>query len=102
MMAGSYKHIVTDDGNLGSNEYVVDMLENGGDVFETIEEMYGMIWFLAGDRFGILFENADDEKRRIIWATTMKEIVKEAQQEYQKGLELAKEIHKLVPDQRRS
>jgi hypothetical protein len=23
------------------------MLENGGDVWEAIEEMYGMIWFLA-------------------------------------------------------
>lgn len=26
-MAGSYKHVITDDGNLGSNEFVVDMLE---------------------------------------------------------------------------
>src|SRR3954453_6394436 len=47
IMAGSYNHVVTDDGNLGSNQFVADMLENGGDVFEAVEEMYGMIWYLT-------------------------------------------------------
>src|SRR4051794_19315315 len=46
-MAGSYNHVVTDDGNLRSNERVLQSLENGGDVCEAVEEMYGMIWFLA-------------------------------------------------------
>lgn len=46
-MAGSYNHVVTDDGNLRSPEMVNRMLENGGDVYEAIEEMYGMIWWLA-------------------------------------------------------
>ena len=46
-MAGSYNHVVADNGNLGSNSHVVAMLENGGDVFEAVEEMYGMIWWLA-------------------------------------------------------
>jgi hypothetical protein len=46
-MAGSYLHVVGDDGALLSNERVNGMLENGGDVFEAVEEMYGMIWFLA-------------------------------------------------------
>lgn len=46
-MAGSYNHVIEDDGSLSSNETVVGMLENGGDVFEAIEEMYGMIWELA-------------------------------------------------------
>jgi hypothetical protein len=44
-MAGSYLHVVGDDGALLSNERVNGMLENGGDVFEAVEEMYGMIWF---------------------------------------------------------
>jgi len=47
-MAGSYRHVVDDQGRLGSNERVVGMLENGGDVYEAVEEMYGMIWYLAG------------------------------------------------------
>ena len=47
-MAGSYKHVTDDQGRLLCNRDVVGMLENGGDVFEAVEEMYGMIWALAG------------------------------------------------------
>jgi hypothetical protein len=39
-MAGSYNHVITEDGNLRSPEMVNRMLENGGDVFEAIEENY--------------------------------------------------------------
>jgi len=46
-MAGSYNHCVNDDGSLRSNETLGNMLENGGDVFEAVEELFGMIWFLA-------------------------------------------------------
>lgn len=46
-MAGSYNHVVEKNGGLSSNKRVVGMLENGGDVFEAVEEMYGMIWYLA-------------------------------------------------------
>lgn len=46
-MAGSYGHVTDDEGRLLSNEDVVSMLENGGDVYEAVEEMYGMIWWLA-------------------------------------------------------
>jgi hypothetical protein len=46
-MAGSYNHVVNDDGTLKSNEALVNSLETGGDVYEAIEEMYGMIWWLA-------------------------------------------------------
>jgi hypothetical protein len=46
-MAGSYLHVVEEDGRLSSNETVAGMLENGGDVYEAVEEMYGMIWWLA-------------------------------------------------------
>ena len=48
-MAGSYNHVVGKNGGLRSNLGVVDMLENGGDVFEAVEEMYGMIWYLASN-----------------------------------------------------
>lgn len=46
-MAGSYNHCVDDQGRLRSPMQLNDMLENGGDVYEAVEEMYGMIWWLA-------------------------------------------------------
>jgi hypothetical protein len=46
-MAGSYKHAVTDDGKLRNPETMTIATETQGDAFETIEEMYGMIWWLA-------------------------------------------------------
>lgn len=49
-MAGSYLHCVDDDGRLLPPFELSDMLENGGDVWEAVEELYGMIWYLsAGD-----------------------------------------------------
>lgn len=49
-MAGSYNHCIDDEGNLLSNEQMMldgAMIENLGDAYEAIEEMYGMIWWLA-------------------------------------------------------
>ncbi|WP_260972910.1 hypothetical protein [Mycolicibacterium llatzerense] len=51
-MAGSYRHVVsTIEGTAGKlldPRDVAGMLENPGDVWEAVEEMFGMIWFLAG------------------------------------------------------
>lgn len=46
-MAGSYNHVVTTKGKLLDPYSMSQMLENGGDVYEAVEEMYGMIWWLA-------------------------------------------------------
>lgn len=46
-MAGSYRHVVDDAGRLLGPEYVAGTLENDGDVYEAVEQMYGMIWYLA-------------------------------------------------------
>jgi len=47
-MAGSYNHVVKKDGSLLKSDRVQGMLEcTSGDVFECVEEMYGMIWYLA-------------------------------------------------------
>lgn len=43
-MAGSYKHCVNDEGQFIGTAY----LDHLGDAYEALEEMYGMIWFLAG------------------------------------------------------
>lgn len=47
-MAGSYNHATTDEGKLRNTESMIIATENRGDTYETIEEMYGMIWYLAG------------------------------------------------------
>ena len=50
-MAGSYSHIIDENGDLITNEtYGEDftgMIENLGDAYEAIEEMYDMIEFLS-------------------------------------------------------
>jgi len=46
-MAGSYNHATNDDGSLRDPLDMASMLDTGGDVYEAIEEMYGMIWWLA-------------------------------------------------------
>jgi hypothetical protein len=76
-MAGSYGHVVRKDGNLHSNKVVAEMLENGGDVFEAVEEMYGMIWFLA------CTHAYQDPKAA----------VQDARRQYQEGLKMAKGVN---------
>ncbi len=46
-MAGSYRHIIGRTGKFLNNENFVQMIENLGDAYETAEECYGMIWWLA-------------------------------------------------------
>jgi hypothetical protein len=53
-MAGSYSHCVTEDGKLRNPYDLAQMLENGGDVYEAVEELYGMVWYLAdGDELKV-------------------------------------------------
>jgi len=61
-MAGSYNHAVNDKGELLTpTEMAQIATENQGDAYETIQQMYGMIWFLAdGDPEKV-------EKARIRW-----------------------------------
>jgi hypothetical protein len=76
-VAGSYNHIVTDHGNLVSNETFVGMIENLGDAYEMTEEMYGMIWFLA----------CNDTSQM-----TPAEAVETARKNYDVGLTMAKAV----------
>lgn len=46
-MAGSYRHAVDHLGRLTNFEEMTIAIETQGDAYETIEEMYGMIWWLA-------------------------------------------------------
>jgi hypothetical protein len=50
-MAGSYNHCVEKpSGKLLNNLDLVSMIENGGDVYEAVEEFYGMVWYLANGK----------------------------------------------------
>lgn len=90
-MAGSYNHIVTDDGNLAPNKHVASMLENGGDVFEAVEEMYGMIWYLTHHL--VTPDNGTGEEGLTNYRIRMKAVVEEARQHYKEGLIIALEIN---------
>lgn len=47
-MAGSYFHAVNQHGQLHNVHNMAQIAtETQGDAYETIEELYGMIWFLA-------------------------------------------------------
>jgi hypothetical protein len=78
-MAGSYRHVTTDDGNLVSPDRIGIAAENLGDAYETIEEMYGMIWELAS--------MAGDSPEGLARARVL---VERARQNYKGGLAYAR------------
>lgn len=77
-MAGSYNHITTEQGDLGSFEMFSDMIDHLGDAYETVEEMYGMIWFMA-------------HMAPEAGALSPEDLVEQARQGHALGLELAKQ-----------
>lgn len=64
-MAGSYNHVVEKpSGKLLQDIDICGMLEcRSGDVAEAVEEMYGMIWFLAGQ----VSRLTGDEPGDLVW-----------------------------------
>lgn len=100
-MAGSYRHVVTRNGNLKSNEALIESLETGGDVFETVEELYGMVWFLAWQSaapgLGLTeFKNLQYAREMV------KHMVEAARRHHTLGLQASREIHRLSPDRGRN
>lgn len=75
-MAGSYKHVVNKKGQLLTPEEFSKKIENLGDAYEAVEEMYGMIWWLA-TKYGD-------------WMRYPAEIaVEDAREQYKEGVELS-------------
>jgi hypothetical protein len=81
-MAGSYNHAVTKNGNLRGPDTMEVATETQGDAYETIEEMYGMIWYLAHRLVDIL--PTEDPR----------DVVEEARQGYEGGLIYAREVNR--------
>lgn len=85
-MSGSYSHATTDEGKLRHETTMGGAIETPGDAYETIEEMYGMIWFLA-NRVMRELEMAHGEDEGSFGDGA--DAVEEAQQNYRKGLALS-------------
>ena len=79
-MAGSYNHCVDSDGRLRRPEVLTGMLDTPGDVYEAVEQFYGMVWYLASGQ-------ASDPT-----TMTPRELVEEARQHYLDGLTFAEEV----------
>lgn len=60
-MAGSYSHLVDDQGRFQG----VELIDNLGDAYEALEECWGMIWFLAGGDAARVEEAERNYKRGI-------------------------------------
>lgn len=86
-MAGSYNHCVDKEtGKLYVNEDLIQMVENLGDAYESIEEMYGMIWWLASR---VAWDTAPDAATVAEIRASRNRWVEEARQNYQLGLTLS-------------
>lgn len=81
-MAGSYNHATNDDGSLRDPLDMRTMLENAGACYEAIEEMYGMIWFLASYVKNLTADTKLDGSPH-----TIEGIVKNAEKAYKIGIE---------------
>lgn len=78
-MAGSYNHAVDrDTGQLRNSQHMLIATDTHGDAYETIEEMFGMIWYLAS----LLEVASDGEVLRSAW-------VAGARANYRAGLALS-------------
>ena len=81
-MAGSYRHATTAQGRFRNNETFCQMVENLGDAYETAEEMFGMIWWLADYAASELAGTPEDLVR------LRKGLVRGAEENYKVGLKL--------------
>lgn len=92
-MAGSYNHATTGKGKLRSPKSMIGLVENGGDAYETIEEMYGMIWYLA-DRIAMYQQDRGDMMGPDEWKAAQAEEVEDARKAYKKGIALSPGVQK--------
>jgi hypothetical protein len=80
-MAGSYSHVVTNkQGKLLNPQNFVGMVDSLGDAYETVEEMYGMIHYLAA-RVELL---SPDNMYQ-----TPTQIVEESRVHYRRGIKMS-------------
>jgi hypothetical protein len=82
-MAGSWRHMTTEQGELLNNENFCGMIENVGDAYEAAEECFGMIWWLAS-----AFEESAEWGSVTHTREMVLDTIRRAQDHYREGLEL--------------
>lgn len=89
-MGGSYTHVTSDeDGRLLISQQVQSMLEcHSRDVYEAVEQMYGMIWWLASALEG---ESSLDR--------TAAQFVEAARHNYKNGLDASPGVGGRLPQE---
>lgn len=89
-MAGSWGHMTNDDGTPYNERYGLgSMLETGGDTFETLDECYGMIWWLVKELAEARLPLEVRQTRG-----DLLDLIREAQVNYQEGREIGKDPSK--------
>ena len=88
-MAGSYNHVTPYGGKLLGPGRFPQFIENLGDAYETVEEMYGMIWALAD-----MIVDAVEVERGITFPAEVqrearKFYVDQAQENWKRGFEFS-------------
>lgn len=76
-MAGGWGHVTNDDGTPYAGGG--DCLENLGDINEFVEEVYGMVWWLAAHRARMRFATTSVTREQIM------DVIKSAQENYRSG-----------------
>lgn len=86
-MAGSWAHMVNDDGTPRTDAvgptYGATDLEDG-DFIEALEQCYGMIWWLAAHRARLRFATTDPAREQIL------DVIGSARENYLQGVEMGK------------
>lgn len=83
-MAGSWDHITNDDGTPYAGRG--DLLENLGDINEFVEEVYGMVWWLAAHRARMRFATTSVTHAQIM------DVIASARENYRNGLHMGRNL----------
>ncbi len=67
-MAGSYRHATDDEGRLLNWQTISIATETADDAYQTIEEFYGMVWYLAGGDSGRVEEARQNYRMGLAWS----------------------------------
>jgi hypothetical protein len=76
-MTGSYTHLVDAKGGLERGPVILDLLDHPEDMYEAIQQLYGMIWYLA------------EQLSRNGFFPTAADAVSEAKEFYKEGLQVS-------------
>ncbi len=83
-MAGGWHHMTRDGGKPYDESFGEgSMLKNGGDVVETLEQCYGMIWWLANAL-------ATETSSHSVTRRMIQDRIEEARKKHREGAEVGK------------